>query len=196
MASGIMKQEDYVPCAKRIHDEAKRMTRLIEDIISLSHLDENAHDMKRETVDLYAVSENVIKSLDVAADAMEVELSLSGEKTEIEGIPELLETIVFNLCDNAIKYNRKGGKVFVSVNKNEREAVLSVKDTGIGIPPEQFERIFERFYRVDKSHSKEVGGTGLGLSIVKHAAKIHGAKIEIESEIEEGTTIVVRFSVC
>ena len=196
MASGIMKQEDYVPCAKRIHDEAKRMTRLIEDIISLSHLDENAHDMKRETVDLYAVSENVIKSLDVAADAMEVELSLSGEKTEIEGIPELLETIVFNLCDNAIKYNRKGGKVSVSVTKTEREAVLSVKDTGIGIPPEQFERIFERFYRVDKSHSKEVGGTGLGLSIVKHAAKIHGAKIEIESEIGEGTTIVVRFSVC
>ena len=196
MASGIMKQEDNVPCAKRIYDEAKRMTRLIEDIISLSHLDENAHDMKRETVDLYAVSENVIKSLDVAADAMEVELSLSGEKTEIEGIPELLETIVFNLCDNAIKYNRKGGKVSVSVTKTEREAVLSVKDTGIGIPPEQFERIFERFYRVDKSHSKEVGGTGLGLSIVKHAAKIHGAKIEIESEIGEGTTIVVRFSVC
>ena len=127
---------------------------------------------------------------------MEVELSLSGEKTEIEGIPELLETIVFNLCDNAIKYNRKGGKVSVSVTKTEREAVLSVKDTGIGIPPEQFERIFERFYRVDKSHSKEVGGTGLGLSIVKHAAKIHGAKIEIESEIGEGTTIVVRFSVC
>ena len=196
MASGIMKQEDYVPCAKRIHDEAKRMTRLIEDIISLSHLDENARDMKRETVDLYVVSENVIKSLDVAADAIDVELSLSGEKTEIEGIPELLETIVFNLCDNAIKYNRKGGKVSVSVTKTEREAVLSVKDTGIGIPTEQFERIFERFYRVDKSHSKEVGGTGLGLSIVKHAAKIHGAKIEIESEIGEGTTMVVRFSVC
>ena len=195
MASGIMKQEDYIPCAKRIHDEAKRMTRLIEDIISLSHLDENAHDMKRETVDLYAVSENVIKSLDVAADAMEVELSLSGEKTEIEGIPELLETIVFNLCDNAIKYNRKGGKISVSVTKTEREAVLSVKDTGIGIPPEQFERIFERFYRVDKSHSKEVGGTGLGLSIVKHAAKIHGAKIEIESEIGEGTEIKVIFKI-
>lgn len=195
MASGIMKQEDYIPCAKRIHDEAKRMTRLIEDIISLSHLDENAHDMKRETVDLYTVSENVIKSLDVAADAMEVELSLSGEKTEIEGIPELLETIVFNLCDNAIKYNRKGGKVSVSVTKTEREAVLSVKDTGIGIPPEQFERIFERFYRVDKSHSKEVGGTGLGLSIVKHAAKIHGAKIEIESEIGEGTEIKVIFKI-
>ena len=196
MASGIMKQEDYVPCAKRIYDEAKRMTRLIEDIISLSHLDENAHGMKRETVDLYAVSENVIKNLDVAAQAMEVELSLSGGKTEIEGIPELLETIVFNLCDNAVKYNRKGGKVNVSVTKTANEAVLSVRDTGIGISPEQFERVFERFYRVDKSHSKEVGGTGLGLSIVKHAAKIHGAKIEIESEIGEGTTMVVRFSVC
>ena len=196
MASGIMKQEDYIPCAKRIHDEAKRMTRLIEDIISLSHLDENAHGMKRETVDLYAVSENVIKNLDVAAQAMEVELSLSGGKTEIEGIPELLEAIVFNLCDNAVKYNRKGGKVNVSVTKTANEAVLSVMDTGIGISPEQFERVFERFYRVDKSHSKEVGGTGLGLSIVKHAAKIHGAKIEIESEIGEGTTMVVRFSVC
>ena len=195
MASGIMKQEDYVPCAKRIHDEAKRMTRLIEDIISLSHLDENAHDMKRETVDLYAVCENVKKNLEVAAQAMEVEMSLSGKKAEIEGIPELLETIVFNLCDNAIKYNRKGGKVSFSVTKTEREAVLSVKDTGIGIPPEQFERIFERFYRVDKSHSKEVGGTGLGLSIVKHAAKIHGAKIEIESEIGKGTEIKVVFAI-
>ena len=172
------------------------MTRLIEDIISLSHLDENAHGMKRETVDLYAVSENVLKNLDVAAQAMEVELSLSGGKTEIEGIPELLEAIVFNLCDNAVKYNRKGGKVNVSVTKTANEAVLSVRDTGIGISPEQFERVFERFYRVDKSHSKEVGGTGLGLSIVKHAAKIHGAKIEIESEIGEGTTMVVRFSVC
>ena len=129
MASGIMKQEDYIPCAKRIHDEAKRMTRLIEDIISLSHLDENAHDMKRETVDLYAVSENVIKSLDVAADAMDVELSLYGEKTEIKGIPELLETIVFNLCDNAIKYNRKGGKVNVSVTKTANEEDYEVTET-------------------------------------------------------------------
>ncbi|MBQ3561619.1 MAG: PAS domain-containing protein [Oscillospiraceae bacterium] len=194
MASGIMKQEDYIPCAKRIHDEAKRMTRLIEDIISLSHLDENAHDMKREKADLFAVCKNVIKNLDVAVQAMEVEISLSGEKTEIEGIPELLEAIVFNLCDNAIKYNRRGGKVFVSVCKNKKEAVLSVKDTGIGIPPEHRERIFERFYRVDKSHSKEVGGTGLGLSIVKHAAKVHNAKIELESKPGEGTTVTLIFS--
>ncbi|MBQ5322068.1 MAG: ATP-binding protein, partial [Oscillospiraceae bacterium] len=128
-------------------------------------------------------------------DAMEVELSLSGEKTEIEGIPELLEAIVFNLCDNAIKYNRKGGKVSVSVTKTAKEAVLSVKDTGIGIPPEHRERIFERFYRVDKSHSKEVGGTGLGLSIVKHAAKVHNAKIELESGIQKGTEIKVVFTI-
>lgn len=193
MASGIMKTEDYVPCAKRIHDEAKRMTRLIEDIISLSHLDENAHNMRREEIDLYSVSENVIKNLDVAAEAMEVGLSLSGEHVEINGIPELIESIVFNLCDNAIKYNRKGGKAEISVTKEKSEAVLRVKDTGIGIPPEHRERIFERFYRVDKSHSKEVGGTGLGLSIVKHAAKIHGAKIELESKAGEGTEIVLRF---
>lgn len=195
MASGIMKPEDYVPCARRIYDEAKRMTRLIEDIISLSHLDENAHNMKRETVDLYTISENVIKNLDVAAEAMEIELSLSGEHTEIEGIPELIEAIIFNLCDNAIKYNRKGGKVIVSVTRTAKEAVLSVADTGIGIPPEHFDRIFERFYRVDKSHSKEVGGTGLGLSIVKHAAKVHNAKIELESNIQNGTEIKVVFTI-
>lgn len=195
MASGIMKPEDYVPCARRIYDEAKRMTRLIEDIISLSHLDENAHNMKRETVDLYTISENVIKNLDVAAEAMEIELSLSGEHTEIEGIPELIEAIIFNLCDNAIKYNRKGGKVIVSVTRTAKEAVLSVADTGIGIPPEHFDRIFERFYRVDKSHSKEVGGTGLGLSIVKHAAKVHNAKIELESNIQKGTEIKVVFTI-
>lgn len=193
MASGIMREEDYVPCAKRIHSEAKRMARLVEDIINLSHLDENAHDMKFEQVDLYSSAESVIKNLDAASAAMDVEISLSGEHAKVNGIPELLEGIIFNLCDNAIKYNRKGGKVEIFVSEDEAETVLSVKDTGIGIPKEHFDRIFERFYRVDKSHSREVGGTGLGLSIVKHGAKIHGAKIELESTFGEGTEVSVRF---
>lgn len=130
-----------------------------------------------------------------AADATKAgaELTVSGEHAIVDGIPRLINGIVSNLCDNAIKYNRKGGKANVSVTMEGNEAVISVSDTGIGIPVEDRSRIFERFYRVDKSHSKEVGGTGLGLSIVKHAAKIHGARLELHSVMGEGATISVRF---
>lgn len=193
MTNGMVKPEDYGTFSEKIYTEAKRMVRLVEDIISLSHLDEGAADMLPEEVDLCILANEAVKSLDSTAKAAEVSLTLEGESVMLSGIPHLLQGIIYNLCDNAIKYNRKGGSVTVKVASGEDEAVLTVSDNGIGIPAEHQNRIFERFYRVDKSHSKEVGGTGLGLSIVKHAASIHNAKIELVSVPSEGTTVTVRF---
>ena len=193
LANGMVADKDKTAFSEKIYAEAQRMIRLIEDIIKLSNLEEGAAELTRETVDLYATAENTVRSLLPAAKKANVTLSLNGENAEIYGIPQLLTAVVYNLCDNAIKYNKDGGTVFVSVKNNAENIVLSVRDTGIGIPKEQQERIFERFYRVDKSHSKEVGGTGLGLSIVKHAAKLHDAKITLESEVGKGTGITVIF---
>lgn len=193
LANGMVADKDKTAFSEKIYAEAQRMIRLIEDIIKLSNLDEGAVELTRETVDLYVTAENTVRSLLPAAKKANVTLSLNGENAEIYGIPQLLTAIVYNLCDNAIKYNKDGGTVFVSVKNNAENIVLSVRDTGIGIPKEQQERIFERFYRVDKSHSKEVGGTGLGLSIVKHATKLHDAKITLESEVGKGTEITVIF---
>lgn len=193
LANGMVADKDKTAFSEKIYAEAQRMIRLIEDIIKLSNLDEGAVELTRETVDLYVTAENTVRSLLPAAKKANVTLSLNGENAEIYGIPQLLTAVVYNLCDNAIKYNKDGGTVFVSVKNNAENIVLSVRDTGIGIPKEQQERIFERFYRVDKSHSKEVGGTGLGLSIVKHAAKLHDAKITLESEVGKGTEITVIF---
>lgn len=193
LANGMVADKDKTAFSEKIYAEAQRMIRLIEDIIKLSNLDEGAAELTRETVDLYATAENTVRSLLPAAKKANVTLSLNGENAEIYGIPQLLTAVVYNLCDNAIKYNKDGGTVFVNVKNNAENIILSVRDTGIGIPKEQQERIFERFYRVDKSHSKEVGGTGLGLSIVKHAAKLHDAKITLESEVGKGTEITVIF---
>ena len=193
LANGMVADKDKTAFSEKIYAEAQRMIRLIEDIIKLSNLDEGAVELTRETVDLYVTAENTVRSLLPAAKKANVTLSLNGENAEIYGIPQLLTAVVYNLCDNAIKYNKDEGTVFVSVKSNAENIVLSVRDTGIGIPKEQQERIFERFYRVDKSHSKEVGGTGLGLSIVKHAAKLHDAKITLESEVGKGTEITVIF---
>lgn len=193
LANGMVADKDKTAFSEKIYAEAQRMIRLIEDIIKLSNLDEGAVELTRETVDLYVTAENTVRSLLPAAKKANVTLSLNGENAEIYGIPQLLTAVVYNLCDNAIKYNKDGGTVFVNVKNNAENIVLSVRDTGIGIPKEQQERIFERFYRVDKSHSKEVGGTGLGLSIVKHAAKLHDAKITLESEVGKGTGITVIF---
>lgn len=193
LANGMVADKDKTAFSEKIYAEAQRMIRLIEDIIKLSNLDEGAVELTRETVDLYVTAENTVRSLLPAAKKANVTLSLNGENAEIYGIPQLLTAVVYNLCDNAIKYNKDGGTVFLSVKNNAENIVLSVRDTGIGIPKEQQERIFERFYRVDKSHSKEVGGTGLGLSIVKHAAKLHDAKITLESEVGKGTGITVIF---
>lgn len=193
LANGMVADKDKTAFSEKIYAEAQRMIRLIEDIIKLSNLDEGAVELTRATVDLYVTAENTVRSLLPAAKKANVTLSLNGENAEIYGIPQLLTAVVYNLCDNAIKYNKDGGTVFVNVKNNAENIVLSVRDTGIGIPKEQQERIFERFYRVDKSHSKEVGGTGLGLSIVKHAAKLHDAKITLESEVGKGTGITVIF---
>ena len=167
------------------------MIALIEDIIKLSHLDEGAEDMQREDIDLLAVARRQADNLSQAAESAQVSLSVSGESAVVNGIPQLLDAIVHNLCENAIKYNRPGGFVKVNVRREGGSALLTVEDNGIGIPPEQQERIFERFYRVDKSHSKEVGGTGLGLSIVKHAIKLLGGDVSLESEENKGTSVTV-----
>lgn len=193
LANGMAADRDKTAFGGKIYAEAQRMIRLVEDIIKLSNLDEGAAELSRETVNLYATAEDVVKSLLPAAEKENITLSLEGEKAEINGISQLLTAVVYNLCDNAIKYNKDGGKVSVKVKNAPEGVVLSVGDTGIGIPKEQQERIFERFYRVDKSHSKEVGGTGLGLSIVKHAARLHDAKISLESNVGKGTEITVVF---
>lgn len=193
MQSGMVESKDILPFAGKIYTEAQRMIQLVEDIISLSHLDEGAQDMKWEKVELYALAGTVVRSLKPEAEGAGISLKLSGEAAVVEGIPQLLYSIIYNLCDNAIKYNRKGGSVNIDVRPDGAGASVLVKDTGIGIDTEYQERIFERFYRVDKSRSKEVGGTGLGLSIVKHAAKIHDAAIELHSIKDEGTTIRIKF---
>lgn len=193
LRNGMVKKEDIQPFAGRIYDEAQRMIQLVEDVISLSHLDEGAVEERRDPIDLYDLASAVLRGLENQAAAAAVSLTLSGEPVVLRGVPRLLHSIVYNLCDNAVKYNRPGGQVFVTVCREKDEAVLTVRDTGIGIPAEEQQRIFERFYRVDKSRSKEVGGTGLGLSIVKHAAQVHGATIDLQSTVGEGTCMTVRF---
>ena len=169
------------------------MITLVDDIIRLSKLDEGVEYMPREVVSLKALAEDAASRLAPRAEARQVTFAVEGDKGEISGIAPLLTELVYNLCDNAIKYNRNGGAATVNIEDTPAEVVLTVSDTGIGIPAESQDRVFERFYRVDKSHSKEIGGTGLGLSIVKHVARIHGAKLELKSKLNEGTTVTVRF---
>lgn len=151
--------------------------------------------MKWEEIDLSLVAGETVQTLLPEAETAGIQINFCGETAIVYGVRQLLQSIVFNLCDNAVKYNHKGGSVSVSVKGEKNNVILSVADTGIGILAEHQERIFERFYRVDKSHSKEIGGTGLGLSIVKHAAKLHDAEIELYSAAKEGTTIKVSFPV-
>lgn len=186
---GLTAPEDVVPFAEKIYGETQRLIALVEDIISLSHLDEGGKDLQFTRVDLYQSAEAVAESLGTLAAGSGVSLKLCGGSTTVNGVPELIRGILYNLCDNAIKYHRPGGIVEINV----QDHAFSVRDTGIGIPQEHLDRIFERFYRVDKSHSKEVGGTGLGLSIVKHAALIHKAEIAVDSTVGQGTTVTVTF---
>lgn len=194
MKSGWADPKDYQMFAEKIYNEGKRLINLIDDIINLSKLDENSDVMEMEDVDLYLMAEEVINSLSQKAADKNVEIKINGEDTDIKAVPHLLYEMIFNLCDNAIKYNKQNGRVDVTVMKNIDNAKLIVSDTGIGIPPEDTERVFERFYCVDKSHSKETGGTGLGLSIVKHGAILHNAKIDVDSVLGEGTTITLTFN--
>ena len=189
---GMAKDEDIQPFAQRIYGETQRLIQLVEDIINLSQLDEGS-GYQWQQVNLYAIAAEVTGSLEHCAEEKQVRLALEGGDATLQGVPELLRGIVYNLTDNAIKYNRTGGSVTVTVAQEKDAAVLTVSDTGIGIPEEERDRIFERFYRVDKSRSKEVGGTGLGLSIVKHAAFLHKAAIDVTSQLGAGTSIQVRF---
>ena len=191
LEKGMVKEDDIKPFAGKIRNESSRMTKLVEDIIELTKLDNGGAEMEWEDCNLLRIAENAVDSLDAVASALNITVSVDGTDAPIKGIPQALYSIVYNLCDNAIKYNHAGGSVSVDVRPQKNNTVLTVKDTGVGIPEECQDRIFERFYRVDRSHSTEVGGTGLGLSIVKHAVMIHGGRIKINSEIGKGTEFVV-----
>lgn len=193
MKSGLVAPTDIPHFAEKIYAETQRLVHLVEDTLRLSRLDEGAEDMRWSQVDLWAVAERAVQEQAGPAELAGVQVKLMGTKAKIQGIPQLVSGIVCNLLDNAIKYNHAGGKVTIRIAKEGTETLLEVADTGIGIPAEHQDRVFERFYRVDKSHSKEVGGTGLGLSIVKHAALILGAKLTLDSQVGKGTTIRVRF---
>ena len=193
MKSGMVPQGDMTGFSEKIYAETQRLIRLVEDTLRLSRLDEGAADMLWASVDLYEAAKLAVTELSATAELAEVSLSLTGDDLTIWGIPQLVSAIVFNLVSNAVKYNKPGGSVSIRVEEAEKQVLLIVSDTGIGIPEEHRERIFERFYRVDKSHSKEVGGTGLGLSIVKHAALILGAEIQLDSTTGKGTTVTVVF---
>ena len=191
---GMARQEDIQPFAQRIYGETQRLIQLVQDIVNLSQLDEGS-SYQWQQANLFAIAAEVTGSLEHFAEEKQVRLTLEGSDTMLRGVPELLRGIVYNLTDNAIKYNHPGGSVTVTVSRQKDEAVLTVNDTGIGIPEGEQDRIFERFYRVDKSRSKEVGGTGLGLSIAKHAAFLHKAAIDVTSQLGAGTTIQVRFPI-
>ncbi|MDY6029291.1 MAG: ATP-binding protein [Acidaminococcaceae bacterium] len=192
--NGMASERDVPAFAGKIYDEAQRMTRLVQDIISLSRLDEGQENMNRMKVNLYQLAEGIKNELEAFAKENKVTLELIGDNVVMDGIPQLLHSMVYNICENAIKYNRPQGNVIIHVESVNNHPQISVRDSGIGIPEKDRQRIFERFYRVDKSHSKAVGGTGLGLSIVKHAAKLHNAKVEVDSIVGEGTMITVSFS--
>ena len=192
LESGMVKQEDVPRFVGHIRAEAQRLVTLIGDIIRLSQLDEG-DEMPRESVDLLSVAKEAAQDLQGAAEARNVSISVEGKSVQINGVRRLLYETIYNLCDNAVKYNREGGSVRVQVDEADGKASIRVADTGIGIAPEHQSRIFERFYRVDKSHSKASGGTGLGLSIVKHAVAYHHGEITLESEVGKGTAITVSF---
>ena len=192
--NGLVRAEDVPRFAKNIFDEAGRLITLINDIIELSQLDENAEGMQKEPVNLYDVAKDIVNRLRPGADKAGVTLSIEGRSCEVTGIRRLLDEMIYNLVDNAIKYNKTGGSVKIAIKRLSGKTALSVSDTGIGIRKEEQERVFERFYRVDRSRSRDAGGTGLGLSIVKHGAMLHGAGIRLDSELNKGTDVTITFS--
>ena len=193
MMNGLVRAEDIPGFSKRIYKEARRLITLVEDIIKLSKLDEESVELEKEDVELYELTREIVSRLSPQCSEKKISVALSGEPVFCHGIRQILDEMIYNITENAIKYNRDGGSVSVWVGNTLDGPKISVSDTGIGIPEEHQERIFERFYRVDKSHSKERGGTGLGLSIVKHGAILHGAKVTVSSEPGKGTKIEIRF---
>ncbi len=191
---GMVQEKDIPHFAGNIYNEAQRLIVLVNDILKLSRLEEGNTSMDdRVQVDMLALCQDVAERLQLTAKKANVEVSCTGEPAEISGVRGMLEEIVYNICDNAIKYNRAGGIVDISVKRLDNEVMVRVLDNGIGIPEEDLSRIFERFYRVNKSHSKEVGGTGLGLSIVKHGVAFHNARITLDSEEGRGTEVCLYF---
>ena len=194
MKEGWAKLEDFRKFAEKIYNEAHRLINLIEDIIKLSRLDENEIELSRENVDILELSKNIVLRLEPKAKDKNISISVNGESACISGVRQILDEMIYNLCDNAIKYNNDGGEVNIIVKNYTANVSVTVKDNGIGIPAEDLNRVFERFYCVNKSHSKESGGTGLGLSIVKHGAMFHNAKINIDSTQGVGTAIEIVFN--
>ena len=188
--NGMVKPEDMPRFTGHIRKEASRLVTLIEDIIRLSQLDEG-RQMPSEQVDLFELADEVKSVLEGACEAKHINMKLMGEHVCVDGVKRLLYEIIYNLCDNAVKYNNEGGIADIDISSDEKNAYITVRDSGIGIPQDQQERVFERFYRVDKSHSKESGGTGLGLSIVKHAVSYHNGTVSMKSEPGNGTEIRV-----
>ena len=193
MKNGMVRPEDMKKFSERIYNEASRLITLVEDIIKLSKLDEGEIEVEKEDVDLYEMTREIVSRLAPQAQARKVRVEVTGESVIYHGIRQVLDEMIYNICENAIKYNKEGGSLSVWVGSTLKGKKVIVTDTGIGIPKDQQERIFERFYRVDKSHSKETGGTGLGLSIVKHGAMIHDAQIHVESEVGKGTKMEITF---
>ena len=193
MSQGLVPADKVREFSRDIQKECARLTNLVEDIIDLSRLEEGGGDMTWEGVDLYTLCDEVLQSLEPVAKKQTVTLHLAGESQRVRGVHQVLHEMIYNLCDNAIKYNRPGGSVTVTVSQSGGRTSVTVADTGIGIPYEDQSRVFERFYRVDKSHSRAIGGTGLGLSIVKHAAALHSAEVKLQSRPGEGTVITVLF---
>ncbi len=194
MKAGDVLENDVTDFSKSIYDEAQRLITLVNDIIKISELDGQSIPYEKETVDLYELSKEVIGRLEKEADKKNITFHLIGGRAEIIGVHKILEEMLYNLCDNAIKYNKENGMVDVLVNQTGDGVNVIVRDTGIGIPISHQDRVFERFYRVDKSHSKKVGGTGLGLAIVKHGALYHHAKLSLESTVDVGTVVTIAFS--
>lgn len=193
MKNGMVRQEDVPEFAGRIYDEASRLTSLVKDIIEISKLDEKSGEMPFEQVDIYELMEDICQNLTLHGKKRNVTISTEGCGAEVYGVRHILYEMMYNLVDNAIQYNREGGYVKVSLTKEGEAICFCVEDNGIGIAKEEQERIFERFYRVDKSHSRKTGGTGLGLSIVKHGAALHHAEIKLDSEPGKGTRIQILF---
>ena len=193
MKNGMVRPADIPVFSERIYKEARRLINLVEDIIKLSKLDEESVELEKQEVDLYEMTREIVSRLAPQAQQRNIRMEVTGEPVTYFGIRQILDEMIYNVCENAVKYNNENGRVSVWVGNTLEGPKVTVTDTGIGIPEEHHERIFERFYRVDKSHSKERGGTGLGLSIVKHGALLHGAKVTVDSVPGKGTRIEMQF---
>lgn len=194
MRNGFAKPEDISRFSGIIYDETQRLITLVGDIINLSKLEEKEVYHEKKEINLYTISQNVISRLTSVASKRGIKFRLEGKNEKIIGVESIIDEIIYNLCDNAIKYNKENGLIMISIQNVDGISELTVTDTGIGIPKDELDRVFERFYRVDKSHSKEIGGTGLGLSIVKHGVSYHGGELSIKSELGSGTSIKIRFT--